>query len=517
MMSKKISEKRTIPDIMSGWCAQQPNALLATDANGAISYAQTAEKADQFAAALLGAQVQPGDRVCVLAAPGINFLISFLGTVKIGAIWVGLNPKYTAREVKHVLTDTNASIIFVEPGKRGQDFANMFNELNTNIDIYSFSDKSFGVFKPYETFTSKAKPYTPIDIDPDLPACIIYTSGTTGAPKGALISHHALTKTSAIQNTLLKEKHPRILNNLPINHIGCLGDLTMYALTGGGFIAFQEKFSAEGSLDLIEKHKLTVWLQIPTMFQLSLNVLKEKQYDLSSLKTIVFSGSPASPALLAELRSITPNVVNAYGMTETVGSITWAINCDDTALANTIGSPVPEYDVRIASPEGENIQQGEVGEIQVSGDFHMQTYWENSEATKEAFTHDGWLKTGDLAAENPDGSYSLTGRIKEMFKSGGYNVYPLEIEQVLEQIPDLKKAIVVPVDDALYNEVGFAFIHTTNTSLLEGDTLKQHCTQHLANYKIPKNFVHVKELPYLPNGKLDKGALKERAQLALAG
>lgn len=516
-MSKNAPKKLTISDVLSEWQTKQPNALIAADTNETATYDQVAKRADDFAAALLSAKVRPGDRVCVLASPNINFLVSFLGTVKIGAIWVGLNPKYTAREIEHVLTDTSASIIFVDHGGSGQDFSDLFKTLKTDADIYSLSTEAFGVFKPYQTLISNAKSRPVPEVDPDQPACIIYTSGTTGAPKGAVITHHALTRTSAIQNALLREKHPRILNNLPINHIGCLGDLTMYALTGGGFLAFQEKFSAEGSLTLIEKHKLTMWGQIPTMFQLSLDVLKEKPYDLSSLKTILFSGAPASPALIAELRAITPDIVNAYGMTETVGSITWAINCDNAALANTIGSPVPDYNVRITSPEGNKVPKGEVGEIQVYGDCHMQEYWNNPSATNDTFTEDGWLKTGDLAIENPDGSYSLTGRIKEMFKSGGYNVYPLEVEQILEQIADVKKAIIVPVDDELYNEVGFAFIQTENADLMASDHLKQHCAGQLANYKIPKHFMHIKELPYLPNGKLDKGALKKRATQALSG
>ncbi len=515
-LSPVISIRSTIPDVFNYWCNERPEELLASDASGSITYSQAKQQVDAFSQVLLNKGIEKGDRVCVLSPPNIHFLISFLGTVQIGAIWVGLNPKYTHREIKHIVEDTSTKLIFVHNQNSDSSCSSLLKSLKPEADIISFSNESNNIFKPYDScITEKSNIQQKQPIYAQDPACIIYTSGTTGAPKGALIPHFGLTKTSAIQNRLLQHPYPRLLNNLPINHIGCLGDLTFYALCGGGFIAFQEKFDAEGCLALIEQHKLTLWGQVPTMFQLSLNALKNTSYDLTSLSTILFSGAPASQDLITQLRCICPNVVNAYGMTETVGSVTWAINCPDDILVTTIGYPIDDYNIRIASPEGDTIIAGDVGEIQVQGDFHMLGYWQNEEATNDAFTNDGWLKTGDLATENTDGSYKLTGRIKEMFKSGGYNVYPLEIEQVLETLPSIKKAIIICVPDSLYNEVGYAFIQPNEQVDLSSENLKNYCSKHLANYKVPKYFNQISELPYLPNGKIDKGKLKKMAHNAI--
>jgi fatty-acyl-CoA synthase len=502
--------KSTISDVFNYWCCERPDVMLASDETQCVTYAEAKNQVDLFAQALLNHGIKKGDRVCVLASPSVNFLVSFLGAVQIGAIWVGLNPKYTRREIEHVLNDTEATIVFIDDNSNHLH-DHLFQLSGSGISFVSFNDRMTHGFIPYSTFTQSDDKQQSELVEPQDPACIIYTSGTTGAPKGALISQYSLCKTSAIQNRLFQQHYPRILNNLPINHIGCLGDITMYALCGGGFIAFQNKFDAEGCLALIEQHKLTVWGQIPTMFQLSLDALKNTVYDLSSLQLIVFSGAPASQTLIEQLRAICSNVVNAYGMTETVGSVTSSIGCNDEALVSTIGRPVEYYDVRIATPMGESLNPGDIGEIQVSGDFHMLGYWQNPTATRDTFTGDGWLKTGDLAKELQDGAYQLTGRMKEMFKSGGYNVYPLEVEQVLETVAGVQGAVVVSVPDSLYTEVGYAFIQTVESNSYSAEQFKVYCGDYLANYKIPKYFFNIAEFPYLPNGKIDKGLLKRMA------
>jgi fatty-acyl-CoA synthase len=198
-------------------------------------------------------------------------------------------------------------------------------------------------------------------------------------------------------------------------------------------------------------------------------------------------------------------------MTETVGSVTFTFDSDDSeVLSDSIGWPVPEYGVRIAGETGP-VPAGSPGEIQVKGDFVCHGYWNRPEASRDLFTPDGWLRTGDLAVERPDGAYRLIGRLKEMFKSGGYNVYPREIEQVLESHPDVAMAAVIGMPDPLYQEVGHAFVMVVPGRTPTAEALELHCRTQLANYKVPKRFVIAAEFPMLPIGKIDKQALKAGA------
>jgi acyl-CoA synthetase (AMP-forming)/AMP-acid ligase II len=186
--------------------------------------------------------------------------------------------------------------------------------------------------------------------------------------------------------------------------------------------------------------------------------------------------------------------------------VTYAVGTNDLdILSETIGWPCPAYEFRLASPEGAEVPVGEPGEIQVRGDFIMLGYWNRPEATREAIDTEGWLHTGDLAMQREDGAIRLIGRLKEMFKSGGYNVYPREIEIALEAHPAVRLAAVLGVPDPVYTEVGHAFVMAEGVSEEE---LREHCRARLANYKVPKRFVISADLPLLPIGKIDKRALR---------
>jgi acyl-CoA synthetase (AMP-forming)/AMP-acid ligase II len=230
------------------------------------------------------------------------------------------------------------------------------------------------------------------------------------------------------------------------------------------------------------------------------------------VQLIIWEGAAAPADLVETLRAKCPAVANAYGMTETVGSVTFTYDSDDIdVLANTVGWPVPEYLVRIAGPDGQPAVPGTPGEVQVKGGFVTRGYWNRPDATEALFTSDGWLRTGDQAVERSDGAYRLIGRLKEMYKSGGYNVYPREIEQVLEGHPDVAMAAVIGVPDPLYQEVGHAFVLPHPERVLTAAVLERLCRDRLANYKVPKRFTITSGLPLLPVGKIDKQALRRRS------
>ena len=237
------------------------------------------------------------------------------------------------------------------------------------------------------------------------------------------------------------------------------------------------------------------------------------QYDLSSLQMIIWSGATASESLIRKLLSICPRLSNSYGQTESVGSICFAGPTDDIdELANTVGAPVSCYQVRIVDNQGEQVAEGGSGEIQVRGDFIMQGYLNQPEKTAETIDADGWLKTGDLGLLREDGNVTLIGRLKEMFKSSGYNVYPREIEQVIEDYEGIELVAVVSVPDELFGEIGVAYIQIKEGIELTPEQLKSWCKSKMANYKVPKRFVVMDNLPLLPIGKIDKKSLSQLAQ-----
>jgi len=308
-----------------------------------------------------------------------------------------------------------------------------------------------------------------------------------------------------------------MLNNLPIGHIGSVGDISCYTLVAGGTIVFMEKFDPVGVLRVIEREKVTVWGQLPTMFQLCVSIPNFVEFDLSSVQVVFWSGGSASEPLIRRLAGVAPTLACSYGKTETVGSVTFAVinqagNKDVDVLANSVGWPSSEYEFRLVDDVGREVRRpGEVGEIQVRGDFIMKGYWNQPEATAQTIEPSGWLHSGDLACFRPDGAVQLMGRVTEMFKSGGYNVYPQEVEQVIAAFPGATMCAVIGVPDFLYGEVGHAYVLVARGSVLNEGKLREHCREHLANYKVPKKFVITSDLPTLPNGKVDKKALQNRA------
>jgi acyl-CoA synthetase (AMP-forming)/AMP-acid ligase II len=486
------------------------------------TYAQLAEQVDLYAAAMLGAGIRPGQRVATLAPPSAEFLLTFLAATSIGAIWCGLNPKHTLREMAHVLADAQPVLLFTRARIDGRDLLPLVQELCDGaphaLQVVLLDDiaapcgmQSLSTFLvPAATVSPEVLASVRVAVPGSVPALLVYTSGTTGTPKGAMLPQRGLAYCSRVAVEHYGVPRIRILNNLPINHIGCVGDICGYALAGGGTIVFTPQFNAEGSLRLIEQEGITVWAQVPTMFQLSLGCGALEQYDLSSLGLIMWSGAAAPASLVALLATLAPRLVTCYGTTETLGSVTYTeFDAALSVLAATIGKPCPRYKLRLADGEGREVRPGEPGEIQLSGEVHMSGYLNRPEDSVAVRTPDGWLRTGDIARADVDGNWRLVGRLKEMFKSGGYNIYPREIELALEAWPGVEAAAVVSVPDPLFGEVGHAFV-VCRDSTVDAAALQAHCRVQLANYKVPKQFHIRSELPMLPIGKIDKRALREQ-------
>lgn len=503
--------------------AEFPDRLAFVADVETFTYHEAKTNINSIARALIAAGVQKGDRVATLLPPCPQFFMIFLAAASIGAIWVGLNPKYSRRELAHPIEDCTPHLILARMTMGERDFTADLKEIAEEAKLVGLDTPlSSGDITAYWRFLHQGAELVSdetlaarrADIVPSDPCLIVYTSGTTGAPKGAMLTHRGLTycgRTDAKYN--LHAEGQKILCNFPINHIACVGDICCTTLVVGGTIVFMEHFDPTGIVNTIHEHQITHLGQIPVMLHMTLSQADFDPEKLASLRQIFWGGNPASTDLVKRLRGLCPNLSNVYGMTETTGNVLFARGPEmsDEDLANTVGFAPPEYEVELFAEDGEQVAFGDIGEIHVRGPFVMAGYWNNEEATLEAFTSEGWLRTGDLAKRSSEGLISIVGRRSEMFKSGGYNVYPAEIEQAIETHPGVSIAAVVGVPDAIYFEVGHAFL-IANASELTPEIIREHCKTLLANYKIPKSISILEELPLLPNGKVDKRVLAQQAK-----
>ncbi len=490
---------QTTPDVEASVCPSQR-----------LSYTELLDAVHRCAAALHAAGIKPGDRVATLSLPNTGFLITFLATVSLDAIWLGLNPKHTRRELGYVLQDAEPALVFFQRHIAGRDYGADFEAINPAVraKLVQFESASpqDGVWT-YREFVAAGEPDTPqaaaSPAAADRPALLVYTSGTTGKPKGALISQGALI--SAARKRLGAWGHDRfrILMNLPISHIGGAGDITCTALVAGGTLVFMERFEARETATMIQKERISCLFQVPTQLQLILDEATAASADLTSLRSVCWSGARAPDALIDRLAERFPGKLGSdYSMTESVGPITIVpLTGDSEVLKRSIGWPADALEVTLDEHSSE---------ILVRGDGLMLGYLNRPGATRETIDANGWLHTGDVGQFNEDGTVALVGRTKEMFVSGGYNVYPAEVEAVLESHPDVAFAAVVPRKDELWGEVGCAFVQPVDNAGIEPVALHEFCRSQLANYKVPKSFRIEARLPLLAIGKIDRAGLRAR-------
>ncbi len=503
-----------LSDYVTHWAAEMGTTEAAVMGDLRLTWNDLARDVDACAKGLLGAGVAHGDRVALLGNPRPEFLVVYLATASVGAVFQGLNPKYSYGELLYVAGDARPVLLFDLVGDEAT--ANRLRADTPSIrDVVAWHE---GTATSYTAFLAAGHGVQPdrlhaarATVDTLDPMALVYTSGSTGRPKGALLPHRGLTYCSTVQaDHWVGAPAWRVVCNLPINHVGCLGDLCAASIVAGGTLVFRERFDAEELLHLIEKERIDLWGAVPAMFALSAQTPSFPTADLTSLRRIIWSGGAMPIGLARQLQARCATVANSYGLTESVGSVTYTD--DDADLETkcvTIGRPDPRYEVRIATSDGTECSIDEPGEILVRGDFVMRGYLNRPEATAEAIDAHGWLHTGDVATRRGDGNLVLLGRMQDMFKSGGYNVYPTEIETALEKQPSVTLAAVLGVPDAVYGEVGHAFVLGSPTALTAHD-LRAFAKERLANYKVPKHFTIASELPMLPIGKIDKLTLRQQ-------
>jgi acyl-CoA synthetase (AMP-forming)/AMP-acid ligase II len=510
-----LSSARTLAELLARRAAEQPDATAVVDGELRLSNAELQQRVQATARALIAAGVAPGDRVATLAPPSADFWITFLAAGSIGAMWQGLNPKYQRNEYAYLLGDAKPKVVFARTEFDGRHYLDELRALSDARTVFvALGEQALGIEHP---FVATGRAVSSLELHrreqavrEEDPAVIVYTSGTTGQPKGAMLSHRAIVQTALTHVRAIGEGLDCTVCPAPINHVGALNNVCMVVFAAGGRIVFVPKvdFALLAAATAREKPSYLVGSPTAWAMMLALPGFSFEAYR-GLYQVIVFGGAATPLAHVRELRKSGARLSSVYGQTETTGMVTYTrFDAPDEVVAETIGRPVDGMELRIATPEGQPVPAGEVGEIQMRGISVMSGYFNRPEATAEAFTADQWLKTGDLGVRRADGEVAFAGRLKEMFKSGGYNCYPVEIELAICEHPDVAQAAVVAVPHDTFQEVGHAFVVAHPGRQVDPKAVDAFLRERIAHYKVPKTWTVVPALATLPNGKVDKRAMR---------
>ena len=515
------------------WAAEKPAAEALVYETERLIWSEFKNKMERTASAFLEAGVEKGDRIALLSAARNEFPLTYMAAGKVGAVWLGLNPKLTLDELRYQISDARPVILIAVRSFAGNDLGDSIKILQQE---FPFIKKTFVIGDPVEEtesfwdFVNRPRPAfdsalerRSATVKPPDDALLLYTSGSTGKPKGVIHSHEGIIENIKAEVVHFHvEKEARCLLHFPINHVAADTEIAFASIMVGGVIVHREQFDPAGSLKTIEEEKISMLGQVPVMFLLQMKQPEFFSTDFSSLRLVVFSGASAPKIMLEILMGICKNagamLLTGYGSTEVCGFVTYSEKDDDMdTLLSTAGKIVPPFELKIVDENRRELPDGEIGEIAIRGPSIFKRYLNKPEATAEVLDADGWYYTSDLAKKGARGYITITGRKSEMFKTGGENVYPREVEEVLETHPGVLFAAVIGVPDDMYQEVGWAFIMQMPGKESSEDELRELCRGKLANYKVPKKFFIRPLLPLLANGKVNKLALKEEIREMLNG
>ncbi len=507
-----------IYDLLHHHATSTPDKECAVRGEERLTFFALRDQVDRCAKGLLAAGVQHGDRVATLAPPGLEFWVTYLAATSIGAIWLGINPVYRAREFEYLLQDATPLLVLVCSPIDDRTYDEELQAFDGSVrEIVTFGEPR-GEAIAAQTFLQRGERISDATLNtaraavtPDDIAVIVYTSGTTGQPKGAMLSQGTITKSAVANAAWMGDRLRSTVCASPINHVGGLNNVCMNVLAAGGRIIFYHRVDIDALGRIRAAEEPTYLVTSPTGFMMTMSRPGFSAEKLAHTRLIVCGGATTPINILRAWEPVGCPISSVYGQTETCGIITHtALNAPLADVADTIGKPLSGCEVRVAFEDGTPCAAGQTGELQFRGPYVMSGYFNRPEATADAFTPDGFLKTGDLGYQREDGNLVFVGRIKEMFKSGGYNIYPLEIEQAIAEHDDVLLSAVMPVPHALYQEVGHAFVMPKAGHQVTAESIRGFLKGRIANYKVPKEFTIEAALPLLPNGKVDRQSLVRR-------
>ena len=459
------------------------------------TYAGLDRRSTGMAAALVGRGVGRGDRVATLTANSPDHVALLFACARLGAVLQPMNWRLAPAEIRYQLDDAEPSVLVLE-----DEFTRLAAAAGGHAERVSFSELEADALE------------IDAEVDDDDALLLAYTSGTTGKPKGALLTHANCFWTNlSFDRTGGIADDDVVLQVLPQFHSGGWNVQPLLAWWKGATVVLEPGFEPARALALIERKRITTMMGVPATYLFMSEQPEFASADLSSLRLAVVGGAPMPESLLREWQSRGVGIVQGYGLTEAAPNVLCLPPESATRKPGYAGRPYPHVDVTLRDPDtGEHLEGAASGELVVRGPNVFPGYWRNPEASAAAFA-DGWLLTGDLAERDAEGDYRIVGRLKDLVISGGENVYPAEIEDVLHAHPAVTEAAVVGAPDERWGEVCVAFVALRPGSQADEEELIAWCRERLAGFKSPRSVRFLDELPRSGMGKVSKDDLRALA------
>jgi long-chain acyl-CoA synthetase len=508
-LAARSKEKETLADVLRPGMALAPDRIAIYFEDREISYRDLDEQGNRIANALVGLGVKMGDRVVVHLDNRPEFVEIYQGIMRAGAVLVPTNVMYTADEMEHITRDSGAVAAFV----RGDLVAKLSaarERFPALRDIIAVGKTDATGLVDYATIKTQPTSRPDVAIDPGDTAFIQYTSGTTGKPKGAMVSHgnvlYVIDAMAELANVPSLEGDI-VLLVLQLFHAYALNLAMNRAFLHVSPFVLVTRFEAERVMKLIERHRVSIFYGAPPMYFAIVNSPDARKFDLSSLR-MAFSGAAPLPVVILErFKDLTGvEICEGYGLSETAPTL-----CSNAAgpssKPGTVGPAIPGVSLRLVDDQDNDVPTGQVGEIIARGPNVFKGYWNREAETAEAM-RGGWFHTGDLARVDADGYYTIVDRKKDMVLVSGYNVYPIEVENVILRHPKILDAAVIGVPDDYQGESVKAVIVLRGGEQMEPKELTDYCRKHLAAYKVPRHVEIREELPRSATGKLLKREMR---------
>ena len=519
---------QTVPQLLQQVVARFGDKPAIREGDRQISYRQLDDLRWQAARAFLAAGINKGDRIAIWAPNISEWIVATLGLESIGAVLVPLNTRMKGAEAADIINRSGARLLLTvaefaaSPTTMIRYPELLAGEVLAQLEATILLQGEGEGLQAWQAFLQQGDAISQAEAEAAAAAVgaddimdMLFTSGTTGKPKGVMCAHaQNIRVVDTWANTVGLQQDDNYLIINPFFHSFGYKAGWLAALVKGATIFPVLSFDLDKVLAQIAADRISMLPGPPTIYQSILAHPAREQFDLSSLRLAVTGAAAVPVELVKKMRSVLgfKTVVTAYGLTETCGFVSICRPEDDAEIiATTSGRAMDGVEVKCVDGDGNDVARGEAGEIWVRGYNVMKGYFDNDQATREAITADGWLKTGDVGVMDDNGYLKITDRIKDMYISGGFNVYPAEIENALAAIDDVVQAAVIGVADERMGEVGKAFLVKKPGSALKETDVLAFCKQQLANYKIPRSVVFIDAMPVNAAGKILKTELRKHA------
>ena len=478
---------------LQGQAEYQPDKIAIDSEAGQLSYNQLYVLTDWCAEYFHTLGLKAGDRAAILALNHPDWFIAAFAAARTGVVLVPMNWRLSVDELKYVVEDCEPKVLFYD--NEFSDIASEIKQSSTNLQLAPFAESSF----PPEASGSYKATHS---VDQNAPFLIVYTSGTTGRPKGAVLSQKAISCSAEMSQHMTDlTVNDRVLNVLPLFHVGGLNIQPLPALLYGATLVLHARFNPPDAVAALAAHQITLINTVPTLLQSMLDSPDWKPESYRSLRAISIGSTDVPVSLINQVQEGGIPLIQVYGATET-GPVAIYQRIEHAGRVGSIGRAGMLCDVRLCNESGAVVKDGESGEIQIKGDNILSHYWRNDAATEEC-VKEGWFCTGDIAHRDPDGYYWFDDRLKHVVISGGENIYPAELERLIREVPGVTEVAVVGKPDKRWGEVPVAVI----AGSADKDAVLESC-ELLAKFKRPRDVVFVDALPRNALGKIQVQRVK---------